>query len=53
MFDDFEIIECGDKSYIIKTITVSGEPKEKRVPPGESLEWFLLNRIYRHKNCEQ
>ncbi len=53
MFDDFEIKKNGDRSYTAFFEREDGSCKETTVMPGASLEWFLLDRIYRHKSGEQ
>lgn len=53
MFDDFEIKKNDDASYTAYFEREDGSLKETKAAPGASLEWFLLDRIYRHKNGEQ
>lgn len=53
MFGDFEITELEDKSYLVTCTEGYEEGKQEHVKAGSSLTWFLLNRIYRHKNGEQ
>lgn len=53
MLDDFEVKKNDDDSYTAYFEREDGSLKETTAAPGPSLAWFLLDRIYRHKNEER